>query len=497
MIKSVTLSDVRKDYSNKNVKRVHPDFYVTINGQAAECYQSRCSKVPFNKVFDDEMQRNIDQTELLGHICFEADEEVRIEVESRKPFSRALVRPLAKNVAVKTEANKASFLLKEPGQYCLELDDEHTCLCIFFNPIRSFEERSYYTHYFAAGNYFVGVLDLKSNDKVYIDKDAVVYGSIYAKDADNIVIEGYGTVNGCVISRVDTGFFNRGNLMFENCRNIRINGVILQDSAFWVSSFFNCENIEIDNIKITGQWRFNTDGIDLVNCRNVTVKNSFLHTFDDTLVIKAYSQFDDVTIETVENIVVQNCVMWCNWGRTLEIGIETVAKEYRNIRFSDCDLIHNSAAAIDIQNGNCAVIHDVIAENINVEFQASTLPEVYQSTNDMKYNGDGKIGMPYLIWIDNHKYASYICDEAAMEKLNAYTDDANVFGRIKDIVIRNVNVYAEAGLPKFKIKLWSEDPNGSFENIVIENIFVNGEQAEADRFDCRIDERIQNLRLFR
>lgn len=492
MLKLVKIPEIESDYAYKQIDRINRDFVVKINGQEVNCYQSRCSKVPFNRVYEG-VQRNINQSEILGHLSFESDAPVFVEVQSMKPFSRALVRPLSKGVNVQTDKNVARFTLKNYGHYSLEFDDTHNSISMFFNPINDFSEKGHYTHYYGAGNHYVGIVNLSSGDKVYIDKDAVLYGGIYAKDADNILIEGYGTINGKCMERIDRGFFNCGNVKMENCKNVKINGPIMQDSAFWVASFFNCENIDIENIKITGQWRYNTDGIDLVNCKNVTIKNSYLHAFDDVISIKAYSQFGKASIETVENILVKDCVLWCDWGRTIEIGIETIAKEYKDIVFTNCDLIHNSASAIDIQNGNCALIHDIKIQNINVEFQTATMPEIYQESLDQEYDGYEKTGMPYLIWIDNHKYTVGV--KQFSDLIEKYTD-SKIFGMVKDVIIDNVNVYAEENLPKFKMKIFSHDEQNSFENIVVQNVFVNGKKADKKEFDLNIDDRIKNLSVF-
>ena len=494
MLKTVSVPKLRSDYNNKTLDIVNTDFSVKINGQVVDCFQSRCSKIPFNRIYEGE-QRNLNQTEILGFISFESDSPVEIEVTNKKPFENAVVRPLSKKISTEKSGDTVKFILSEYGQYNLELDDEHNSLSIFFNEIREFKSKEFYTYYFGAGAHFVGMLNLKSGDKVYIDKDAIVYGGIYAKDSSDILIEGYGVIDGKCLNRLARGFFNRGNVYMENCKNVKIDGIIMQDSAFWVSAFFNCDGVYINNVKLTGQWRYNTDGVDFVNCKNASLTNSFLHCFDDALVIKAMSHCQDVTIDVVENIRVDNCVFWCNWGRTIEFGIETVAKEYKNISVTNCDLIHNSASAIDIQNGNCALIHDILIENVNVEFHKSTMPEVYQERLDQEYNGYGKIGMPYLIWIDNHKY-TLGGGLSEYDKMVKEYEGAGEFGMVKDLSINNVRVFAEEGLPKLKMKILSLDEKKPFENISITGLTVNGQKATADMFELVVDERIENLKIF-
>ena len=480
----------KNTYENK-------DFKVKLNGKEVTCYNTRCSAIPFNRGFDGN-QRTIDQTELLGLVSFEADEDVVVEVESAKAFERALVRPLSKKISVTADGNKVTLTLSKPGQYCLELDDEHTCLNLFYNPAKKFCSEKEYTKYYGPGIHVEGLVKLQSGDRVYIDKDAIVWGGIYGMDVEDVVIEGYGMVDGCMLSR--TNLHYRSTFMLHNCRNIKVDGIILSDSPFWVCAMYNCENIEINNLKITGQWRYNTDGIDICNCRNVSVTNSFIHAFDDVITLKGLGHYDASTIDVVENIRIDNCIFWCGWGRSIEIGIETFDKAHRHISFTNCDLIHNSASAIDVQNGNCGHVHDLVVKNVNVEFQCSTMPEIYQHTLDQKYDGYGKIGMPYFIFIGNHRYIKWVkggFSQEMIDRVYTYTDDDNNFGQVSDVLIDNINIYAEDGLPNFKVKVYSDDPNNSFENIIISNIYVNGEKVtNTDKFDLCIDERLKNCKLF-
>lgn len=476
---------------------LNKDFKVKLNGQEAVCYNTRCSAIPFNRGYGG-IQRQLDQTELLGLVSFEADEEVVVEVEVEKDFERALVRPLSKNIDIKSEGKKVTFTLKKAGQYCLELDDEHTCLNLFFNPIQEFATPEKYTKYYGAGVHVVGLLPLTSGDRIYIDANAILLGGIYGRDVQDVVIEGYGMIDGGILDRVD-GFY-RSTFMLHNCSNITVNGIILSDSPFWCCAMYNCQNIHIDNMKITGQWRYNTDGIDIVSCKDVSVKNSFIHAFDDVITLKGLSHYEGYTIDSVENIHIDNCVMWCGWGRSIEIGIETFDKEHKNISFTNCDLIHNSASAIDVQNGNCGHVHNFVVQHVNVEFQRSTMPEILQHTLDQKYDGYGKIGMPYLIFIGNHRYIKWIAPGMTKEFLDivySYTDDDNNFGQVSDVLIDDIHVYAEEGLPNFKVKVFSDDPNNSFENICISNVYINGKKVESmDGFDACIDERLKNCKLF-
>ena len=49
----------------------------------------------------------------------------------------------------------------------------------------------------------------------------------------------------------------------------------MRDSSTFGLICANCEDVRIDNIKGIGMWRYNSDGIDLFNCKDAIIKNCF------------------------------------------------------------------------------------------------------------------------------------------------------------------------------------------------------------------------------
>ena len=458
---------------DKELNFINDDYEVTVNSIKCDVKECRVSAIPFNRVWPGK-QRSKDQTELASFITFSADEEVTLNVKCKRNFENAVIRPISKDISLKNSGQEIEFTLKEPGAYVLELDGEHFALHIFFNPIREYDKKENADYYFGPGIHFPGVIKLLDNQSVYVDDEAIVFGSIFAESAENIRIYGGGVIDGSTEERIYEHCykdFTKGNIKLYNCKNIRIEDVILKNSAIWTISLFDCDNVKIDNIKIIGQWRYNTDGIDICNTSNVLIKNSFIRAFDDVITIKGIYDFG-----VIENIVVDNCVMWCGWGRNAEIGAETAAEEMKNIVFKNCDLIHSSAVALDIQNCHYAKVHDVLYENINVEYQKGTLPEIYQNSDDMIYDGYGKTGVPVFINIQNRKGYEFISK-----------NDKNIkYGTVYDIIYRNINVFTDNNQVPF-IKFVSNDENAIFDNIILEKFYVNGTLVEPiSYFDTEI-----------
>jgi hypothetical protein len=411
-------------------------------------------------------------------MSFQADERVTLSVESVRPFTAAVVRPLSKGIVPNVSGNNVSFSIEKPGQYVLELDGWHKALHIFVNPPEEFPEAGKATWHFGDGIHFPGLIRLKDGDSVYLDKGAVVYGSLFGKGVKDITVFGYGILDGSYEERLFEHCyedFTKGNIKFYDSRNISVSGVTLRNSAIWVVNLFGCSDVKIDNIKIVGQWRYNTDGIDVVNSQNVEIKNSFIRSFDDTITLKGIDEFAD---RNVDNIHVDNCVLWCGWGRTCEIGLETACKEYRGIVFENSDLIHNSGVCLDIQNGDYADVHDVTFRDLRIEYQKDALPEILQQKDEEAYDSGGRIGLPTLIWASNPRFRemySFLGIEAAGEEAKGKSGKV---GAVFDILYENIEVFLEDGVPVPKSEIYSRIPGSDFCNIRIRNLGINGKPVK-------------------
>ncbi len=383
-------------------KPLYTKCSVTVNGIPVQTPAVRVSAMPYNTAWPGH-QRPIDQTELAPMMSFSSDAPITIAVTYPQPPGEVLVRPLSRGVIAKVEGCTATLILTNIGAYTVEADGFHEALHIFFDPIKYFEsyaEGMDTVLRYGAGVHHVGRVELFSNTAVIIDRDALVYGSFVAVNAQNITVCGYGILDGseekrrtgddllplnyhgtlplareAFLSYLSEQHVLDGILRFYRCRNIRVEGVTLRDAATFALVPANCEDVVIDNVKAIGMWRYNADGIDLFNCRNVIIRNCFLRNFDDCIVLKGICGWDEWDME---HILVENCVTWCDWGRNLEIGAETNAHAFHDITFRNCDCIHGSTVFCDIQHHNRAEIYDVTFEDIRCEYTMYQLPDTYQ-----------------------------------------------------------------------------------------------------------------------
>lgn len=189
---------------------------------------------------------------------------------------------------------------------------------------------------FYVGRYLTGSVTLKSNVHIVLNEGAVLvgstnpydydqvggwYGLIIAKGAENISITGKGVLDGRgrelaynYGDQIQKGIIKddmkydraavRPTLVYlRECTNVNIEGIYLKDACFWVQIYDQCKNLTIDKITVNSTAFWNNDGIDIVDCENVKLTNSFIDAADDAICLKSHDQN-----KMNKDIIIDNCV---------------------------------------------------------------------------------------------------------------------------------------------------------------------------------------------
>ncbi len=447
---------------------VYDGIDVRVDGVSVDCYAARVSAIPFNRVWPGH-QRPTEQTEFAPFLSLELKTSADFCVNLFEKPEDVTIRPLSKGVKPLVRDGKVFFTIREPGQYSVEINGRHRNLHIFADPEeRGVPDSENATYYFPPGVHHPEKrIVLQSGESVYLARGAVVYGEIESTDANNVRIFGRGILDGSLIARDDKGdgvcdVRADGLVHFTRCKNIVMDGVILRDSALWTVTPINCECIRFTNVKVIGMWRYNSDGFDFVNSRSVRVADCFLRTYDDTVVIKGlYFPDGDRSNEKMnnENYLIENCVLWCDWGGALEVGAETVCDEYRNITYRNCDIIRNADGAMRLHCGDRAFVHDVLYDNIRIEYSKYDTKSIMQDTDEMVYDPPKE---------PNHKDIGHIWMYCGM-----WSPD-NIPGLVRDVTYRNISIITDPEVDEPVFCFDGADAEHDINGVTIENVRCNG-----------------------
>lgn len=340
------------------------DFELNVNGKPVFVYQARVSKYPVNQIWPGH-QRPVEQTEMASFAYFDISEEVVVRITSEKEIHSLDIRPKEFGIKPKIEGKTIEFKLPKPMQFVVEVNGYHHALHVFANPRETvtIDKKDPKVHYFGPGVHEAGIIEVKSDETVYIDGGAIVYGVIRGENARNVTIAGRGIL--------DASKFKRGEvsamIALKQVTHSTVSGIILRDTPIWTIIPTNCDSVIFNNLKLIGHWRYNSDGLDIVNCRNIQFKNTFIRTFDDNIVIRGTRKAYVDPYKIIENISIDSCVLWNDWGRAIEIGASIVADTIRNVTFSNCQIPRFTAVALDIQNCDRGHIRDIHFNNIAIE----------------------------------------------------------------------------------------------------------------------------------
>ena len=327
------------------------------------------------------------------------------------------------------------------------------------------------------GGYVSGTVYLKSNVILHIEKEAALLSSLnpydFVRDQDakwtslvfaikqnNVGVTGEGMINGrgfevatkyvdfvhmgliddpLVLDRVRE-ILRPQNLHFYKCDNITIKDITLKDPASWNQQYDKCSNILVDGVKVDAKSYWNNDGIDIVDSRDVIIRNCYFDAADDVYCFKSHSN-DGVS----ENILVENCV-----GRSSANGIKfgTYTRgKFRHFRFKNMTIFDTYRSAITIATVDGAQIEDVEIDRLK---SLNTGNPIFLRTGTRNVN-DGQQAYLKDIVIKN-MYA-----EVPLDKPDAgYSYE----GPVEDLP-RNTCPSIIAGLPGLRI-----------ENVRMENVEI-------------------------
>jgi len=244
---------------------------------------------------------------------------------------------------------------------------------------------------FYVGRYLTGTIELKSDVHIVLKEGAILVGStniydyniespyralVFAKNAENISITGMGVIDGQgrdlaynAIDQVHKGILNDNlsndrvgsfrpkDICFRECKNVEIDGITIKNAADWVQMYDQCENLKINNITVDSKAFWNNDGLDIVDCKNVTLTNSFIDATDDAICFKSH----DVT-KMCENVEVRNCV-----ARSSANGIKfgTVTRGgYKHFRIINNKVYDTFRTAIAIETPDGGEISDILVDSL-------------------------------------------------------------------------------------------------------------------------------------
>lgn len=381
----------------------------------------------------------------------------------------------------------------------------------------------------SGGNYTCGTLTLKSNVTLYIEKDSSIIAShntndftenalIYAENCENITITGPGKICGegnyfslkphyppkleSFSNALDVWDLRQEYrkrirfphntkygylILLKNCNNLKLHNLILENSAMWTVNINSCNSVDISNVVINNNRHVaNSDGIDICGSSNVVIKDCFISTADDGIVLKnnmsiltsgddglkIKNKLDIACKKGMSNIYIHNCeVISCT--NAFKIGTET-SLDISDVTVENCklyltDIYPAGVSGISIESCDGAKVNNVKISNIEMESMACPLfIRLCNRNGDNKPELDGR-GEITNIFLNNIKADNIEMPIMIMGIPNQ---------KIRDIGLENFNLrYAEGtDYFDFRVKIPEQEKEypecNRFRNLNAYGVFV-------------------------
>lgn len=405
---------------------------------------------------------------------------MEITVNGQTELGEVLVRPLAKGITPTVAGNVITFQVAEPDVYTVEWGGSAmNAMHIFANSIddNAPTESTDTVKYIGPGAWSIDTMVLKDDMEVYISGGAVIQGILVANKVENAKIWGHGWFDG---SNHRSWMLEKRSayvpISLRDCKNVQLSGIALLNPNAWCLEIYDSDQVNVDGIKIISA-RPNGDGITIQSSRNITVQNSFVRSWDDSLVVKNYSNEKG---SDSANITFDGCQLWTDLAQSMEVGYETnkggkLKPTIQNITFRNITVLHNfHKPVMSIHNADDAAVSGIRFSNVIVE-DAS-----------MGKGDAGKNAQLIDICIVQNSWSS-----------------SKKRGTIDDVVFDGIHVLGGDDTIDFKegnfcpIRIAGFDPEHMVSNVTVKDLFVLGQAVTdenvTDNPDTSIDKFTENI----
>lgn len=329
---------------------------------------------------------------------------------------------------------------------------------------------------FTSGNFLTGSIYLKSNVTLHLETGATLLGSInpwdYVKDKyvgwtsmvfaikqENVGITGGGTIDGRgiltannMVTYIHLGLYddplkldrpnetNRPvNVYFRECNHVTIQDVLLKDPACWNQIYDQCHHLLIERMKADCTSYWNNDGLDVVDCEDVIIRDCYIDAADDAYCFKSHSND-----HACRNVLLENST-----GRSSANGIKfgTVSRgAFRDFQIRNMTIFNTYRSAITFASVDGSEIENILVDSLRSIHTGNVIFLRMGNRTDK-----GKVPSMRNITIRN------VYAEVPAEKPDAgYSYE----GPIEDLP-RNISPASIVGLEDYRI-----------ENVTLENIEI-------------------------
>lgn len=305
---------------------------------------------------------------------------------------------------------------------------------------------------------------------------------LYAQDAENIGLIGYGEINGNAEAFPNEGsIFRPMMIRLLRCKNVRLENLKLYNSAAWTTAFLDSQFIWIRGLDIRNERNYNGDGLDFDGSSHVWISDCFLKGTDDNLCLQSSSK-----AFPVEEIHITNC-SFTSVCAAIRIGLKSVGT-IRNVVITNCTMKDVYREGIKIECTEGGEITDVLIQNIGMYSVRRPIFLILNNRFELEGYGTSlelketppigtmkRITISDVTAIDGEKMGDvnyrFGDDVMGSPKFNGIRVDANDAHPIEELTLNRIRYHAVGGVGREEIPV-------SYPSVVDRLVKPDGESSE-------------------
>ncbi|MBR3942413.1 MAG: hypothetical protein IKJ55_03560 [Clostridia bacterium] len=397
-----------------------------------------------------------------------------VEITASCGFEKYALAPSAYNIDEVINGNKMTFTTEFPKYLMVEIKEQPTLFLIvtpFESEIPNANDEN--VLYFGPGVHETGVINLKSNQTLYIAPGAVVIGRVQGVGVENVKILGRGIIEagkytttpyeGSEDAELNKGVLSKMNrnkgIFFQDSKNCKVDGVGVRNVKEWQTLYLNDKDFEISNLNIMGTGK-NNDGIDIDTVENFNVHDNFVLCGDDGFGWHTLRARDTKEAPTRNIRANNNTIYNTTAGNGIRFGSSMETNLWENVEIYNTYVLKTKGNAVMLDIQDWAWVKNIHIENVFVE------------------NAPGKNLLHIQVLAD--VYSNDV-------ELNYSYEKEDYRGHIDGVTVKNI--YAEAGAGVI-VTGWDKDH--LVENVHLKNICVAGDPIE-NASEVTTNEFVRNL----
>ena len=242
------------------------------------------------------------------------------------------------------------------------------------------------------GHYLSAELTLRGGMTLHLEKGAVLLGGtnaadypvlipsdtpakantrslIYACNADNLVIDGPGEIDGRGQSVQMTGKESERPSLIRifQSTNVVVRDITLRNPKMWTQVYSECKNLLIERVAVEAPpYCPNLDGVDVCDSQDVTIRNCLVKSEDDCICLKSHGA------RGLANITVENNRMTSYHANAIKLGTATIGP-VSHLVFRDNVIDFAKLGGLCIESVDGAAVSDITVKGLLMKQVAQPL----------------------------------------------------------------------------------------------------------------------------